>query len=545
MSTSALEPEPGTPGPQEWVKPKSRGFQRLRSLAWMALLALPSVGLLFGEWRVFGDFRGFPLDDSFIHLTFARSIAAGEGLAYDGLPPVAASTAPLWTALLALLEPLPGEPFLPAKLLGIALHLVGAFLAGRVARRLGAGRGGALATSVLLAWSGWLVWSSISGMEIPLAVALALWGYDSFLSERQDSSLPRRSVLLFSLASLARPELLVLLVARLAEEGMVFARGRDGALRWVPPDPSRFVATLAAAAGPLLAVGLVHLGISGTVLPTTYAAKVGSGMGGFDLERAGSLLRLLFVAEPIWVLVAGAGAVELLRRAGGPRDAGGLLLAWAVGIPAALVVLSGDGGLPVGNFGRYLFPVLPAWLLLAAVGLDRLTGSFRRLAVGRFLLPLGALGWLLLFSATAAGSLRASGLYLRARSDVERSVVAMAVWVANHLPPEARLATCDVGALAYWTPNPIVDLAGLLQPELSRRVAADPSARPGAWAHVVLAWIEEQRPDFIALYPRWLPLLEADPLSFPVRHRIPVPGNITMAGDELVLYSTPWNRYPP
>src|SRR5512136_2961371 len=44
---------------------------------------------------------GFPLDDSWIHLTFARNLARGWGFAYNQGQPVAGSTAPLWTLILA------------------------------------------------------------------------------------------------------------------------------------------------------------------------------------------------------------------------------------------------------------------------------------------------------------------------------------------------------------------------------------------------------------------------------------------------------------
>ena len=43
---------------------------------------------------------GFPLDDSWIHLQFAKHLAAGNGLSYSAGERVTGSTAPLWTALL-------------------------------------------------------------------------------------------------------------------------------------------------------------------------------------------------------------------------------------------------------------------------------------------------------------------------------------------------------------------------------------------------------------------------------------------------------------
>jgi len=68
---------------------------------------------------------GFPLDDSWIHLEFARNLARGLGLSYNPGHLVTGSTAPLWTALLSLLFLLPGSVIAWTKALGIALHLAG------------------------------------------------------------------------------------------------------------------------------------------------------------------------------------------------------------------------------------------------------------------------------------------------------------------------------------------------------------------------------------------------------------------------------------
>ena len=85
------------------------------------MLALaPPLAFLAAEAYLFdGDWQ-FPLDDSWIHLVFARSLAHGEGLAFNPGELVAGTTAPLWTALLGLLAALPGSIFLWAKLAGIA-----------------------------------------------------------------------------------------------------------------------------------------------------------------------------------------------------------------------------------------------------------------------------------------------------------------------------------------------------------------------------------------------------------------------------------------
>ncbi|MES1211280.1 MAG: hypothetical protein ABUL63_02990, partial [Acidobacteriota bacterium] len=84
---------------------------------------------------------GFPLDDSWIHLQFARNLADGFGLSYNPGHLVTGSTAPLWTALLAPLLLLPGNVVVWTKLLGIAFHLASVAAAWRLGRELGLSRG--------------------------------------------------------------------------------------------------------------------------------------------------------------------------------------------------------------------------------------------------------------------------------------------------------------------------------------------------------------------------------------------------------------------
>src|SRR5262249_50979860 len=80
--------------------------------------ALPLTILLARE-RLIAGAAGFPLDDSWIHLQFARNLAEGAGFAYNPGVPVAGSTAPLWTLLLAAGARVAGASLLMAKTLGV------------------------------------------------------------------------------------------------------------------------------------------------------------------------------------------------------------------------------------------------------------------------------------------------------------------------------------------------------------------------------------------------------------------------------------------
>ena len=76
----------------------------------------------------------------------------------------------------------------------------------------------------------------------------------------------------------------------------------------------------------------------------------------------------------------------------------------------------------------------------------------------------------------------------------------------------------------------VVDLAGIANPEI-KKWGAD-------------AFLEHHRPDYLVIFPNWLGRLFEDVSRFEVMQEFPIHDNITMGGDVLVVYSTPWTRYP-
>jgi len=538
-----------TPPP---TPPETAAGERARDRRWLSALvllgALPPLVLLAAEAYLFGDLRGFPLDDSWIHLQFARNLAAGEGLAYDGGRLVAGSTAPLWTLLLAPLFLLPGPVEVWTKLLGLALQAATVGATFVLGRRLGLGRPLAALAATLVAGTDYLLWASISGMEVPLFNFLALAGIAAHVGERRaDLAGPPRppvSFLLLGLAALARPEGILLPILAALDRVVV---GAPSGLALSRVGVRRALAGLALAAILVAPMALANVVISGSPAPTTLDAKT-HGLRGWlpDARHLEKTLGFVFDSQPLPVLLAAGGALLLLVRLGTPRDGGLLLGTWAVGMPLALATLSSGRELLVGNFGRYLYPVVPPAVLLGVLALDLLDADrLRSLAIGRLRFPVVvplALGLFLLPLVPRLG--RAGAVFLQARQNVEDSDVLAARWLADNVPPDALLGLCDIGVIKYQLPNPIIDLAGIASPE--RQAFLDRMARQHGlpWPQALRLWLEEVRPEYIVLFPSWYPLLDSDPARFPVLERIRIPNNVTMGGDELVVYATPWTRNP-
>jgi len=524
-----------------------RSGARATIVALAVLAVLVCAGYLAGELYFLDGRLGFPLDDSWIHLAFGRSLAAGDGLAINPGEPVAGSTAPLWTALFAVWTWLPGSALFWAKLAGVALQAATVVLTFGLARDLRLGRGLAALAGALTALTSWLAWSALSGMEVPLFAALSLAGIRRHLAERTRPDLPPLSLAVLGVSALARPEGLLLLALAGFDRLLRFRREEAGGVAWVRPGGTAIRATADGMGLALLAVApvaLYYLAIGGSPLPTTLAVK--SGYGGLHLPQ----LRYLHVVmgiflrpQPWATFLAPAGAVALVRRMGGADDRGLLPALWLAALPLAYSCQTSATGTPlVGNFGRYLFPLFPLLAVLGALGMEPVAAALAA-SRSRARRVLAAMAVAALLAPTVVDAVRGAGFYAHNVADVETGDVAMARWLASRLPPEALLGVVDLGATAAILPNPIVDLVGIANPEVYGFIRrAQAAGHP--WRQGVLDFISARRPDYLLAFPAWLPPLDAPGSPFRRVHSVEIPDNITLASDELVLYETPWTHYP-
>lgn len=506
-------------------------------------------------WLLSGGL-GFPLDDSWIHLQFARNLATGHGLSYNAGEPVTGSTAPLWTAILALFFYLPGSVALWTKLAGAVLYLASVHATWKLARELDLPPALSGLAAGLTAATSWLVWSALSGMEVPLFCFLSLWGMVLHLRERRDPNRAPLSFLVFGLAALARPEGLLLVVLALLDRLLVWRRAASDAPE-VPAEDGGEVRLLRPRLSPLAwGLLLALLAVAGTfffywqaggsLLPTTYAAKGAGAVRRWlpNLQYLYVIFGIFFRPQPYMALLAGAGILALGRRLGTERDRGLLPALWLVALPLAYSTLSPEGAkLIAGNFGRYYFPLFPPLVVLGVLGLERAASALpRKLAVGPLALPLPALAVILLAWPTVSNLAQGAGRYAQNVANVEDSDVKIARWLEGRLDPRAVLAVNDIGAIKFILPNPVVDIAGIASPDFSQDVRRA-MATGKSWDAALFTALEARRPDYLVVFPSWVPGLVRDPRFRPV-HGFSIPNNITMGGDEIGVFATPWTRFP-
>ena len=438
---------------------------------------LPAIGLFLWYEHVLAGGWGFPLDDSWIHLQFARNLSRGDGFSFNPGEPMSASTAPLWTLVLTLLYIFPWSVLLSAKVLGLLLLWATGWMTALLAWRCGLDRFSAIGTGLAVGLTPRLVWGSLSGMEITLFTALALAGI--FLHIRAlDQGPSTWSTALFAFAALARPECGLVFPLAVADAWL-----RQGNLQqtW-----SRYWKQLLLFGALLMPFAAFNLATIGKLLPNTYYAKVGPyGLSGalqeLDLEliartlfyypvlQAQELVRFAVENNVVLALAAPLGLVWCLRGEG--RDFRLMALA-LIAYPLLRGLLAPYKGATFQH-GRYAAHLVPLIALLGIVGLRQVQQTMGWEGRRRYT----ALLWVGVLITVPGPLLKYAQTYGWDVQNINHMQVEAGHWLAQNTPPESVVATHDIGAIGYFSQRYLVDTAGLITPAVLKfhrpGVAAD------------------------------------------------------------------------
>ncbi|RLD07492.1 MAG: hypothetical protein DRI32_00730 [Chloroflexi bacterium] len=455
---------------------------------------------------------GFPLDDAWIHQTYARNFAAwGQWVFWEGQTS-GGSTAPLWSAFLALGYWLKISFYVWAFVLGGVLLWGIALLGERFLRKTVSAYRPELPWAGIFLLGEWhLLWASLSGMET-LLYALLVAAVLVFLAEGKRNYFLFGALIGISIwvrpggVTLLGPVVVVILLS-----GKMFKK------------ILRDLFNLFLSFGIFLALYLFfNLAITGTPYPNTFYAK--------QAEYASLQLAPLwarFFGEAQLPLI-GAGALLLpaalyfgwhaLRR----RDVGTLVGGlWFLGY-AALYAWK----LPVTyQHGRYMIPAMPIYFFWGLSGLSRLLADSHCVHWKK----LGAFAWrsaliLVWFAFYGLGAKS----YAEDVAFIESEMVTTAHWVAENLPPDALIAAHDIGALGYFDGRELVDLAGLVSPDVISILRDEEE---------LTLYLNDQEVDYLIVFPSWYETLSE---GLPLVYNTDSPFALLMNGENMSVYQ--WVR---
>jgi hypothetical protein len=393
---------------------------------------------------------GFPLDDSWIHLTYARNLAEHGEWAYRLGERSAGSTSPLWTFLLSIGFLVDLAPLAWTYFLGWVVLTLLAIRAEDVTRNLVTSYRPRLPWVGLFFVFAWhLTWSAVSGMEtllhgfIVFAVLAALMGGT------------RRYLTLGLLAGLSvwvRPDGLTLL-------GPILFTAFLCEVNWSARGEA-VLKTLIGFGALFLPYLLFNLALSGNPMPNTFYAKQAEYEAyWWSKSLAQRLSEYLWpvIASPFLVLIPGVfiWATKNFKA----RNWGALAgVIWFFGYIAIYFMR-----LPAYQHGRYIiptFPILYLWGLLGFMDFINSKSAFvhRSFVSLSWAMVLGAVLFLFVFLGART--------YAIDVAFIESEMVVTAKWAEENLQADAVLAVHDIGAMGYFDNHALIDLAGLVSPDV-------------------------------------------------------------------------------
>ncbi|MCS7192011.1 MAG: glycosyltransferase family 39 protein [Armatimonadetes bacterium] len=455
-------------------------------------------------------------DDAWIHAQFARNLAAGFGFSYNLGEPVPGFTSAIWVVLVALAFKLTGQFVIPMKMMGVLAGLGCVVVAKKLAEDLKSEDAG-INAAFAVALSPLLATASLSGMETSLwtlLVLLGFWFHVRFFDKPSWSWAVEGFI--WGLASLARPEALAFF--GLTAFHKLF-RHRFSSLLWL----ILMFVIVAVVVSPWVIFNFQH---TGTPFPATYLAKaVPSRRHALTVTMLIGVFSLL-----LWLTINPtilASIYFAVRRVLSQRLWFEMTL---LAIPFAFILfrLAIHRMPPVQPyFTRYY---LPALLLLSLFGMVWGMQKFHK--QGRWLIIVGAL----------LGCLWVADIHGWMVQNTTTMQVNIGKWLAKNTPKDALIATNDVGAIAFFSQRRIIDMHGLVMPEII----------PFAWGRMgtgiwgtdeegVWQFLRKRKPDYLVIFPEWYPMLSKRPELKPL-YRIKLAHNVICGSDEMVVYRINWSE---
>jgi hypothetical protein len=389
------------------------------------------------------------VDDAFITMRYSRNLAASGAMSYNPPDPVLGTSTPLWTLVLAGGEVGGVAPETTAVVVssladGCSILLI-----------LAAPAGGSLAAlaaaATIAAWPAYVTYA-VSGMETSLYVLIIVTCLTAMTRNRTALSAAAAS-----LGALCRPDGALLVV--LGFVWTLVTASRQAA--------ARYAAVAAVVAAPWAAYAYVRFG---SMIPSSVTAKAAATDPWFVSLQNVAAYFFHGIYLPMTLLALVGCGVVLRRREGFWR-------AWTVWGLAYLIAMTAMNGFT--HFPWYFVPLLPIYSALAIEGAGfvwtRVAAFVRNGGVGDSFLatPVRRTAAAVLLSAALLSRMTPLKAYLRSAAEGREKLYASVAANLAGVDAHCTVAATEIGAIGYYYPGRVLDLAGLVSPEAVGRPVND------------------------------------------------------------------------
>ncbi|MFW9892826.1 MAG: hypothetical protein ACFFFO_11515 [Candidatus Thorarchaeota archaeon] len=401
---------------------------------------------------------GFTLDDSWIHLQFARTIYEGTPWEYSPSYPSTGSTSPLWSILLSVIFFFTSDTISVVwgvLMISILFFIACSFLVGYLIQAYTEsslwGIVGILGF-VILPRNTWLM---LSGMETPLFMFILL--FSIYLLDRTDLKADLLLGVFAGLAYLSRPEGVLIAVLLIPFRFLMLSYKRQvNRKRILTLIISGIVAII------IVLPWILHcINVTGLPLPDTFYAKVHSPT---DVEKEAWDIWWYFFVREMYFLLFGISAGVFLLLKGKPFP-------WILAVSLTILYRLSAPYASLINNARYLVPIFDLFLIAAVVfAAWIIEASFEKLLKVKGTMDVRYLSVIaisiLLLVPLIPSYVSQADYFTKSVRTINDMHVGIGTWLAENTPEDAVFATHDAGAIRYISGRRMIDLAGLLSPDI-------------------------------------------------------------------------------
>jgi len=469
-------------------------------------LILPMGYILIMSLGIYLLFSGWAYDDPFITYRYAFNLAHGIGFVYNQGERVLSTTTPLFALGLAPFSYLGDQLPRFAVLVGaISLALSGVLIwdLGRVWKAPWVG------------WAGLILYPTFPllvmtlGSETPLYLAICLGTFVAYVHRRYTLA-----GLLAVLAILTRPDGAILAAILVGD----FLLGRREKIPWK---------AIAIFAGILIAwIGFAWI-YFGSPLPVTLAAKQHQGSMAISQRFAAGFLTVAGWYTSWPYLLAAISATAGVILAIWKKREWLLFLAWPVAYFLAYSILG------VSRYFWYYAPLLPGFIVCIGLGITWIPNLFARSVtpptrIKSRLVPVmsGIMLGIFLF-----GQVRS--LLAMYRNPDRRTTMYQAIgeWLESNTETWDRIGALEVGIIGFFAKRPMVDFAGLIQPQV-----ADQLQKQTTYEDAALWALGKFHPKYLVLQKGVFPKLEMGLVAQSCEIKKIFPGEEFNYPQDLIVY---------
>ncbi|MGH2574442.1 MAG: hypothetical protein ACRDFC_01945, partial [Ignavibacteria bacterium] len=411
---------------------------------------------LITEYIITDKQFGVPLDDTWIHFRYAENFAKGFFFHYNINEPTPGTSSPLWVIILSPAFFFSINPTAYSLIISSIFFLLTCIEVYKLCLKFGLERNFALIAALITLLSGRLLWSSLSGMEITLFCFLSVLIIRLHLYEIENKKLYKLQGLFLGLASITRPEGLLLTAVYFTVSIILFRKSLKENFINLFTSVFLFLITIS----PYAVFSYLQ---TGGFLPNTFKGQGGELRFLPDvnfLRETGQLffgdnlliLFLWFASILYFFYTIFKGKIEIHFL---------IINLWLILLPLISSILVPNWR----HHGRYLIPLIPFVNIISVHLVQKIYAGFKKKNLKTLTLIRNAFVTILFLLTIKSTVIFANAIGWNA-DNINKQQVNIANWLNNNLTEEKAFGLNDIGAITFITKKRIVDMAGLVTPEV-------------------------------------------------------------------------------